>query len=57
MKEQVHLHPGIIIFVLIAGSAAFGFIGLILSVPLAAILQNILQYFFLDRKNLNFKGK
>lgn len=50
MKEQIHLHPGLIIFVLIAGSAAFGFIGLLLSVPLVAILQNILKYFFFERK-------
>ncbi len=57
MKEQIHLHPGLIIFVLIAGSAAFGFIGLILSVPLAAILQNILKYFFFERKNISLKVK
>ena len=57
MKEQIHLHPGLIIFVLLAGSAAFGFIGLVLSVPLAAILQNILKYFFFERKNISLKGK
>jgi len=57
MKEQIHLHPGLTIFVLIAGSAAFGFIGLILSVPLAAILLSILKYFFFERKNLSLKGK
>jgi len=36
MKYQVGLHPGIIIFSLIAGGAVFGWIGLLLAVPMVA---------------------
>jgi predicted PurR-regulated permease PerM len=50
MKEQIDLHPGLIIIVIIAGSAAFGVIGLILSVPLAAILQELIRYFLFEKR-------
>ena len=52
MKFQVGVHPAIVIFVLIAAGAAFGFIGLIIAVPVAAIIQAILKYYLLDRKNI-----
>jgi predicted PurR-regulated permease PerM len=50
MKEQIDLHPGLVIISIIAGSAAFGVIGLILSVPLAAVLQELLRYFLFEKK-------
>jgi predicted PurR-regulated permease PerM len=50
MKHQVGIHPGILIFSLIAGGAVFGVIGLLLAVPTVAVLQEILKYYLIDRK-------
>jgi len=49
MKYQVRVHPGLIIFSLIAGGALFGFWGLMIAVPTVAILQEILRYYLLDK--------
>ena len=50
MKYQIGLHPGIIIFSLIAGGAVFGWIGLLLAVPVVAIIQEILRYYLIEKK-------
>lgn len=50
MKYQVGIHPGILIFSLIAGGAIFGVIGLLLAVPTVAVFQEILKYYLIDRK-------
>jgi predicted PurR-regulated permease PerM len=50
MKYQVGIHPGILIFSLIAGGAIFGVIGLLLAVPTVAVLQEILKYYLIDKK-------
>ncbi|MGM0365655.1 MAG: AI-2E family transporter [Actinomycetota bacterium] len=50
MKHQVKVHPGVIIFSLIAGGALFGFLGLLLAVPTVAIIQEVLKYYLLDKK-------
>jgi len=50
MKYQVGIHPGILIFSLIAGGAIFGVIGLLLAVPTVAVMQEILKYYLIDRK-------
>ena len=52
MKYQVGLHPGIIIFSLIAGGALFGIWGLLIAVPTVAILQEILRYYLLERNKI-----
>ena len=49
MKHQVGVHPGIIIFSLLAGSALFGLWGLLIAVPTVAILQEILKYYLLEK--------
>ena len=36
--EQVGLHPVWVIFALLAGGAIFGFIGILIAVPLAAVI-------------------
>jgi predicted PurR-regulated permease PerM len=53
MKYQIGVHPAIVIFVLIASGAAFGFLGLLIAVPFVAVLQAILSYYFLERKKLH----
>ncbi len=52
MKFQVGVHPAIVIFSIIAGGAVFGPIGLLLAVPTVAVIQEILKYYLLDRKNI-----
>jgi predicted PurR-regulated permease PerM len=49
MRYQVRVHPGLIIFSLIAGGALFGFWGLLIAVPTVAILQETLRYYLLDK--------
>lgn len=51
MKYQVGVHPAIVIFILIAAGAAFGFLGLLVAVPLAAIVQAVMKYYLFERKN------
>ncbi|MHB8276932.1 MAG: AI-2E family transporter, partial [Candidatus Humimicrobiaceae bacterium] len=50
MKHQVGVHPGVIIFSLIAGGAIFGWFGLLLAVPTVAIIQEILRYYLIEKK-------
>jgi len=50
MKHQVGVHPGVIIFALIAGGAVFGWLGLLLAVPTIAIIQELLRYYLIEKK-------
>lgn len=50
MKYQVGVHPGLIIFSLIAGGAVFGWFGLLLAVPTVAVIQEILRYYLIEKK-------
>jgi predicted PurR-regulated permease PerM len=42
--QAVEIHPAMILLLLAAGGAAFGFIGLVVIVPLAAILRELFWY-------------
>lgn len=42
--QAVEIHPAMILLLLAAGGAAFGFIGLVIIVPLAAILRELFWY-------------
>jgi len=46
MSEQVDLHPLLVIFSLLAGSTLFGFPGLLMSIPVAAIAKGLFVYYF-----------
>jgi len=52
MKYQIGVHPGIIIFSLMAGGALFGIWGLLIAVPTVAILQEILRYYLLEKNKI-----
>ncbi len=52
MKYQVGVHPGIIIFSLLAGGALFGLWGLLIAVPTVAVLQEILKYYLLKKNKI-----
>ncbi|WP_397334147.1 AI-2E family transporter [Paenibacillus sp. VMFN-D1] len=44
--KKLHLHPMLIIFALLVGGEIAGVVGLILAVPLFAVLKVIIQHFF-----------
>ncbi|MDZ4166205.1 MAG: AI-2E family transporter [Coriobacteriia bacterium] len=46
MSEQVDLHPLLVIFSLLAGAALFGFVGLLLAIPVAAVAKGLFVYYF-----------
>ena len=46
MSEQVDLHPLLVIFSLLAGGTLFGFSGLVLAIPVAAIGKGLFVYYF-----------
>ena len=52
MKYQVGVHPGIIIFSLMAGGALLGMWGLIIAVPTVAVLQEILRYYLFEKNKI-----
>ena len=43
MKRTVGLHPIFVIFAMLAGAQIAGFIGVILAVPTAVIIQEIIE--------------
>lgn len=52
LKYQIGVHPGIMIFSLMAGGALFGIWGLFFAVPAVAILQEILKYYLLEKNKI-----
>jgi predicted PurR-regulated permease PerM len=46
MSEQVDLHPLVVIFSLLAGGVLFGFVGLLLAIPVAAVAKGLFVYYF-----------
>lgn len=65
MSSAVDLHPGVVIVVLMAGGGIGGVWGMILSVPIAAMIKDIYAYYFerhtkrrlLTEDGALFKGK
>jgi len=46
MSDQVDLHPLLVIFSLLAGSALFGVVGLLVAIPVAAVAKGVFVYYF-----------
>lgn len=46
MGHSVELHPAIILFAIVVGEHFFGIIGLLIGVPIAAIIRSILKYIY-----------
>lgn len=46
MSEQVDLHPLLVIFSLLVGGSLFGFIGLLVAIPVAAIIKGLFVYYY-----------
>jgi predicted PurR-regulated permease PerM len=51
LGEQVDLHPLLVIFALLSGAALFGVPGMVLSVPVAAVLKGLFVYWFEKRSD------
>lgn len=52
MKDRTGVHPGIIILSIIAGWSLFGWLGIFVAVPAAAILQEILKFYLIEKASL-----
>lgn len=46
MSEQVDLHPLLVIFSLLAGATLFGVVGLLVAIPVAAVVKGLFVYYF-----------
>jgi len=46
LGDSVGLHPVVVIFVLLAGGHLFGILGMLLAVPLTAILRILVNYLY-----------
>lgn len=46
MSEQVDLHPLLVIFSLLVGATLFGFVGVVLAIPVAAVIKGLFVYYF-----------
>jgi predicted PurR-regulated permease PerM len=44
MQRTVHLHPAVVILALVAGGSLAGFFGLLLAVPVAAVLKILISH-------------
>jgi len=56
--KRVGLHPVWIIFVLLAGGVVAGFLGVLLAVPVAAVLGVVIRHLLAWYKTTNlYKGK
>ncbi|RJQ33131.1 MAG: AI-2E family transporter [Actinobacteria bacterium] len=51
MKKQVNLHPVVVVLALLIGGSLYGFLGLLLSIPAAAILKSLIYYFIAQEEN------
>jgi predicted PurR-regulated permease PerM len=49
MAEQVDLHPLLVIFALLVGGTLFGVPGMVLSVPVSAVIKGLFVYWFEKR--------
>ncbi|MCL4385991.1 MAG: AI-2E family transporter [Cyanobacteria bacterium] len=50
MKNRTGVHPGLVLFSLIAGGALFGWLGIFLAIPVVAAFQEIFRYYLVEKK-------
>lgn len=50
IKNRTAMHPGLVLFSLIAGGALFGWLGIFLAIPVVAVIQEIIRYYLIDKK-------
>ena len=45
--ERLHLHPAVVIIVLLIGAEFFGLIGMFLAAPIAAIIRELIRFYYI----------
>jgi predicted PurR-regulated permease PerM len=50
MKNRTAVHPGLVLFSLIAGGALFGWFGIFLAIPVVAIFQEMFRYYIIEKR-------
>ncbi|MCM5703697.1 AI-2E family transporter [Larsenimonas salina] len=50
LGDRIGLHPVVVIFAVMAGGQLFGFVGVLLALPVAAVLMVVLRYLFTQYK-------
>ncbi len=50
MKQQLGIHPAVAIFSLIAGGAILGIWGMLIAVPVVAIIQELVKFYLVERR-------
>ncbi|MCL6087902.1 MAG: AI-2E family transporter [Actinobacteria bacterium] len=53
MKSRTGVHPGLVLFSLIAGGALFGWLGIFLAIPVVAIIQEVFKYYLIDKHSIS----
>lgn len=54
--DRIGLHPVVVIFAVLAGGQLFGFVGVLLALPVAAVLAVVLRYFHAEYKKSALYG-
>ncbi|MCL5104237.1 MAG: AI-2E family transporter [Armatimonadetes bacterium] len=49
--ERLHLHPAVVIIVLLIGAEFFGLIGMFLAAPVAAIIRELIRLYYIVPRN------
>ncbi|HEX21605.1 MAG TPA: AI-2E family transporter [Actinobacteria bacterium] len=52
LHHTIDLHPAWIIFSLLAGAVLMGFVGLLLAIPVAAVVKALVMYYFYEESEL-----
>jgi hypothetical protein len=55
--DKIGLHPVAVIFAILAGGQLFGFIGVLLALPLAAVLMVLLRYLLRHYTNSEYYAR
>lgn len=51
LSKETGLHPIVVLFLLILGAALFGFLGMILSVPIALVIKTVYNEYVINKNN------
>jgi predicted PurR-regulated permease PerM len=54
--ERMHLHPALIILVLLIGAEFFGVFGMFMAAPVAAVIRVLVRYYLIKPKKLHVWG-
>lgn len=55
MEHRLHLHPATVIIVLLVGAEFLGVVGMFLAVPVAAVIRELLRWYYISPRRLGFR--